>query len=247
MTNPGSLLRVVAALCVLACSSVFAADARVEALPEQPQPGTAFATFAGGCFWCMEAPFDKLDGVLETISGHTGGHVPHVTYQQVSRGNTGHAEAVRVIYDPDRITYQALLDVYWRQIDPTTPDRQFCDRGSQYRPEIFVHTEQQRVLALASRKAMQESGRFDGPIQVPVTRAATIRCAITTTATAAVAISTSTGSGARATTEGLTAPGARAAPNSERAWSIVGAISRTDDNCARIHSPDHDCHAGGAA
>ena len=171
MTNPGSLLRVVAALCVLACSSVLAADARVEALPEQPQPGTAFATFAGGCFWCMEAPFDKLDGVLETISGHTGGHVRHVTYQQVSRGNTGHAEAVRVIYDPDRITYQALLDVYWRQIDPTTPDRQFCDRGSQYRPEIFVHTEQQRVLALASRKAMQESGRFDGPIQVPVTRA----------------------------------------------------------------------------
>ena len=113
---------------------------------------TAKATFAGGCFWCMEPPFDKLDGVISTISGYTGGKKKNPTYEEVSAGNTGHAEAVQVTYDPKKITYEKLLDVFWHNIDPLTPNRQFCDTGSQYRTAIFYYDETQKRLAEESKK-----------------------------------------------------------------------------------------------
>jgi len=122
------------------------------------------ATFAGGCFWCMEPPFDKLEGVISTTSGYTGGMEDNPTYKEVSAGKTGHAEAVEVLYDPQKVSYEKLLDVFWHQIDPTTPDRQFVDVGHQYRTAIFYHDEEQRRLAEESRDRMAASGRFDGPI-----------------------------------------------------------------------------------
>ena len=126
--------------------------------------GQAIATFAGGCFWCMEPPFDKLDGVISTTSGYTGGHESDPTYKEVSAGGTGHTEAVQILYDPGKITYAELLETFWRQINPTTPDRQFVDVGSQYRAAIFYHDEEQKRLAEESKKRMALSGRFDGPI-----------------------------------------------------------------------------------
>ena len=103
---------------------------------------TSVATFAGGCFWCMEGPFDKLQGVISTTSGYTGGHTENPTYKQTSTGKTGHTEAVQIVYDPGQVSYKKLLDVFWINIDPTTPDQQFCDRGSQYRSEIFYHNDE---------------------------------------------------------------------------------------------------------
>ena len=116
----------------------------------------ARATFAGGCFWCMEPPFDKLDGVISTTSGYTAGRTTNPTYEQVSAGRTGHTEAVEVVYDPGKVTYSQLLDVFWRNIDPLTANAQFCDVGSQYRAAIFVHDEAQRRLAEDSRRAVAE-------------------------------------------------------------------------------------------
>jgi peptide methionine sulfoxide reductase msrA/msrB len=121
----------------------------------------AVATFAGGCFWCMEAPFEKLDGVGEVVAGYTGGKTQNPTYEQVSTGTTGHAEAVQVHYDPAKVSYETLLQVFWRQIDPTDPDGQFVDRGSQYRAAIFVHDDAQRKAAEASKAALAASRRFD--------------------------------------------------------------------------------------
>jgi len=129
---------------------------------------TRVATFGGGCFWCMEPPYDKLDGVISTTSGYMGGDVDHPTYEQVSRGGTGHVEVVQVEYDPERVSYDQLLDVYWRNIDPLTDNRQFCDVGESYRPVIFVHDEQQRELAEASKRRLVESGRFEKPVVVPI-------------------------------------------------------------------------------
>jgi peptide methionine sulfoxide reductase msrA/msrB len=122
------------------------------------------ATFAGGCFWCMEYPFEKLDGVIEVISGYTGGHEANPTYEEVSRGSTGHLEAVQITYDPDRITYQELLDVYWRQIDPTDAGGSFVDRGSQYKSAIFYHDDKQKQLAEISKRKLDKSGRYEKPI-----------------------------------------------------------------------------------
>src|SRR4051812_37994174 len=109
----------------------------------QSDPGLEKATFAGGCFWCMEPPFDQLPGVVSTTSGYTGGSKRNPTYEEVSSGSTGHAEAVQVLYDPKKISYEKLLATFWRNIDPTVRDRQFCDIGNQYRTAIFVHTEEQ--------------------------------------------------------------------------------------------------------
>ncbi len=114
------------------------------------------AIFAGGCFWCMEPPFDELEGVLDTISGYTGGHVPNPDYQEVSSGETGHAEAVQVTYDPKRVSYEKLLEVFWRNIDPLDGGGQFCDRGSQYRSEIFYLTPQQKAAAEKSKQQLIE-------------------------------------------------------------------------------------------
>ncbi|MBM7540805.1 peptide-methionine (S)-S-oxide reductase MsrA [Amphibacillus cookii] len=124
----------------------------------------AYATFAGGCFWCMVKPFDQWDGVDAVISGYTGGDTDHPTYEQIKTGQTGHYEAVQITYDPDKITYQQILDLYWPQIDPTDPDGQFHDRGPQYRTAIFYHNEEQKRLADATKQAVAQSGRFNKPI-----------------------------------------------------------------------------------
>jgi peptide-methionine (S)-S-oxide reductase len=122
--------------------------------------GLAKATFAGGCFWCMEPPFDKLPGVVSTTSGYIGGRVKNPSYEQVSSGGTGHAEAVEVVYDPSKISYEKLLEVFWHNVDPLTPDRQFCDGGDQYRTAIFFHGEEQKRLAEATRaQVAQELGK----------------------------------------------------------------------------------------
>jgi peptide-methionine (S)-S-oxide reductase len=128
------------------------------------------ATFASGCFWCTEADFDKVKGVVETTSGYTGGHVRNPTYEQVSSGGTGHAEAVEVMFDPAIVSYPQLLEHYWKNVDPFTANRQFCDVGNQYRPEIFVHNEAQRTAAEASKQKMQQ--RFREPIVVKISEAA---------------------------------------------------------------------------
>ena len=130
------------------------------------KPGLAVATFASGCFWCTEADFDTVPGVMSTVSGYTGGRVVNPTYRQVSSGGTGHAEAVEVTYDPAVVTYEALLDHFWRNVDPFTADRQFCDRGDQYRPVIFVRDQAQRAAA-ADSKARHQT-RFRQTIVVAI-------------------------------------------------------------------------------
>ena len=122
-----------------------------------PADGEAFAFFAGGCFWCMEKPFEQLEGVREVVSGYTDGESPSPSYREVSSGSTGHTEAIRVSYDPEVITYAELLDVFWRNIDPTDQGGQFCDRGSQYRTGVFVQGAEERALAEASKAAAQQT------------------------------------------------------------------------------------------
>jgi len=134
-------------------------------------PGDAVATFAGGCFWCMEPPYDKLPGVVATISGYTGGRKVNPTYEEVSSGSTGHAESVTVVYDPKKVTYEKLLDVFWHNIDPTVKDRQFCDGGNQYRTAIFYHDEAQRKAAEASKAALEKSKPFKEPIVTEIVTA----------------------------------------------------------------------------
>ena len=121
----------------------------------------ALATFAGGCFWCMEPPYDELDGVISTVAGYIGGARRNPPYGEGSTGRTGHTEAMEIRYDPSKITYQELLDVFWVNIDPTVDDRQFCDRGSQYRAGVFYHNAEQKALAEASKRKIIETGRFD--------------------------------------------------------------------------------------
>ena len=123
----------------------------------------AKATFAGGCFWCMEKPFDQIEGVLSTTSGYSGGQKTNPTYQQVSAGATGHAESVQVVYDPDQVNYEQLLEVFWRNVDPLDADGQFCDRGNQYRTGIFYHNEEQRRLAEQSKQNLKQSGQLQAP------------------------------------------------------------------------------------
>ncbi|HZG77646.1 MAG TPA: peptide-methionine (S)-S-oxide reductase MsrA [Paenibacillus sp.] len=130
------------------------------------------ATFAGGCFWCMVKPFDEQPGIVSVVSGYTGGHVENPTYEEVCSDTTGHYEAVQITYDPDVFPYEKLLDLFWRQIDPTDPGGQFGDRGSSYRTAIFVHDEEQRRLAEASKRELEASGRFDRPIVTPILPAA---------------------------------------------------------------------------
>ena len=129
------------------------------------------ATFAGGCFWCMEAPFDKLDGVISVTVGYTGGSVKKPTYEQVSAGGTGHAEAVQIVYDPTKVTYSRLLDVFWHNIDPTARDRQFCDSGNQYRSGIFYHNPEQQKSAQQSKMALDKSRPFKEPVVTEIVAA----------------------------------------------------------------------------
>ena len=128
------------------------------------EKGLEKATFAGGCFWCMEPPFDKIDGVISTTPGYTGGTEPNPTYEQVCSGKTGHLEAVQVTYDPAKVSYAQLLEVFWKNIDPTQNNGQFADIGPQYRTAVFYHSEEQRRLALESRNRLQESRKFGKPI-----------------------------------------------------------------------------------
>jgi peptide-methionine (S)-S-oxide reductase len=161
-------LRWLPALALAAGISAAVAQTAPPATPAK----TAIATFAGGCFWCVEEAFDKVPGVISTVSGYTGGTVPNPTYEQVSGAkNTGHAEAVRVTYDPSKVTYQQLVDWFWRNIDPTQPNGQFCDTGSPYRSGIFYHDEEQKKIAEASKRALEASGRLKGPIVTEITAA----------------------------------------------------------------------------
>jgi len=131
----------------------------------------AEAIFAGGCFWCMEPPFDKLDGVTSTVSGYTGGHTQNPTYKQVTRGGTGHFEAVRVTYDPDVVSYETLLQVFWRNVDPFDDGGQFCDRGDSYRTAVFYTSESQARAARASKRELEGLARFDEPFVTPIVAA----------------------------------------------------------------------------
>src|SRR3989440_9163471 len=133
------------------------------------------ATFAGGCFWCMEEALDKVDGVVSTTSGYTGGMKKNPTYEEVSAGETGHAESVEVLYDPAKVSYAKLLEVFWHNIDPTTPDRQFCDSGNQYRSAIFYHNEAQKRLAEESKQALERT--FKGAIVTEIVPASTFYAA----------------------------------------------------------------------
>ncbi len=129
------------------------------------------ATFAGGCFWCMEHPFEKLEGVVEVISGYTGGLKDNPTYEEVSHGTTGHAEAIQIVFDPSKTTYSELLEVFWRQIDPTDPNGQFVDRGAQYRTAIYYHDTEQKKLAEESKAELERSGKFGKPIVTEIVKA----------------------------------------------------------------------------
>ncbi|OJF97076.1 peptide-methionine (S)-S-oxide reductase MsrA [Alkalibacterium sp. 20] len=129
------------------------------------------AIFAGGCFWCMVQPFDSLAGIISITSGYTGGHVETPTYRQVTSGRTGHTEAVEIVYDPDKISYKDLVEIYWRQTDPTDAGGQFADRGDSYRPVIFYQDEHQKKMAEESRKELEQSGKFSDPIVTKIEKA----------------------------------------------------------------------------
>jgi peptide-methionine (S)-S-oxide reductase len=175
----GSLRGIVAALLLLAAgwtgtsatSRAAAAGGAEAGAGAAAAVETASAIFAGGCFWCMEPPFDDLPGVLETTSGYIGGQVRNPSYEQVVTGRTGHTEAVRVVYDPSQVDYATLLYVFWRNIDPLTANRQFCDGGNQYRSGIFYLDAAQREQAEASLEALRASGRFTAPIVTELTQA----------------------------------------------------------------------------
>lgn len=157
-----------AALVIAACSSGAGQADKPAARTGPPAAYHEQATFAGGCFWCMEKPFEKLDGVHSVISGYAGGPEKNPTYKEVSSGRTGHTESVQVTFDPRVVSYEQLLEVYWKSFDPTDGGGQFADRGKQYRPAIFAHNDAQKSAATLSKQALSKSGRFDKPIVVPV-------------------------------------------------------------------------------
>jgi len=161
------LIRRMVSLALLA--GVAAASAQTPSAA--PEAKTAVATFAGGCFWCVEEAFEKVPGVLSAVSGYTGGTVPNPTYEQVSKEATGHAEAVRVTYDPAKVSYEQLVDWFWRNIDPTQAGGQFCDHGSSYRSAIFVHHEAQRKVAEDTKRALEASGRIKQAIVTEIVAA----------------------------------------------------------------------------
>ena len=171
-------LTLVGAVAALACALVFAQGSvntgkAALAAPAKATAATktARAIFAGGCFWCMEGPFDKLDGVISTTSGYIGGFKKDPTYQEVSSGRTGHTEAVEIVYDRAKVSYDRLLDVFWHNIDPVTKDRQFCDGGTQYRSGIFYTDDAQKAAAEASKAALDKSKPFKGTIVTEITAA----------------------------------------------------------------------------
>jgi peptide-methionine (S)-S-oxide reductase len=138
-----------------------------------PAPATAKAVFAGGCFWCVESDFDKVPGVLSTVSGYTGGRTANPTYEQVSTKDTGHAEVVEIVFDPNKVSYSQLVEHFWRTIDPTTKDQQFCDRGNPYRSAIFALNAEQLKVAQSSKAALEKSKPFKEPVVTEVVLATT--------------------------------------------------------------------------
>ena len=153
-----------AALVAVGAGLAFAQVAPAPTAAAAAPAGSAKATFAGGCFWCVEADFDKVPGVISTTSGYIGGTLANPSYEQVSSKTTGHAEAVEIVFDPAKVSYEQLLEKFWRSIDPTTKDRQFCDAGSPYRTAIFTHGPQQAAAAQASKAALDKSKPFKEPI-----------------------------------------------------------------------------------
>jgi len=141
------------------------------AAAKQADQELAVATFSGGCFWCMEQPFDLLPGVIKTIPGYTGGKTKNPTYKQVSNGTTGHLEAIQIVYAPSLISYEKLLQVFWRNIDPTAGNGQFCDKGNQYRSGIFYHNEEQKRLAEQSKASLEKNKKFAGSVMTFITAA----------------------------------------------------------------------------
>jgi len=164
-----SAIRVLRALLAVA----FALAVGTSAIAQDNAAGYSKATFAGGCFWCVESDFDKIDGVISTTSGYTGGKTKNPTYHDVSDGGTGHAESVEIVFDPKRVSYEHLLEHFWHTVDPTVKDRQFCDAGSQYRTAIFYQDDAQRRAAEASKAALEKSKPFPQPIVTEITAAAT--------------------------------------------------------------------------
>ena len=156
-------------LCVVVTGTVTARE-NMTTGPAITDANIQKAVFAGGCFWCMEADFDKVDGVIRTVSGYAGGHVANPTYRQVSAGGTGHAESVEVTFDTNRVSYAELLQHYWRDIDPTTPNRQFCDTGNQYRTVIFTESEEQKKIALQSKAMLEKTKPFTAPIVTEIVK-----------------------------------------------------------------------------
>ncbi|MEJ2580869.1 MAG: peptide-methionine (S)-S-oxide reductase MsrA [Acidobacteriota bacterium] len=156
----------------LLAATVFVATALLASLGHANDDGTEVATFAGGCFWCIEADFEKVEGVLSVVSGYTGGSIADPTYAQVSAGKTGHTEAVRVVFDPKIVSYEELLAIFWRNIDPTVKNRQFCDVGKQYRTAIFYHDDSQHEAAEKSRAALEKTKPFAVPIVTEISQAA---------------------------------------------------------------------------
>ena len=173
---PSRVLRLAARAClalgVVACGAEEKASLPVPTAEPVASGDLEVAIFAGGCFWCMQPPFRRLPGVTSTISGYTGGTTESPSYDDVSSGTTGHAEAVQVTYDPKQVSYEKLLEVFWANIDPLAKDSQFCDFGSQYRSAIFVRDENERKLAEASRDALAASGKLPGPIATTIEPAA---------------------------------------------------------------------------
>ena len=164
----------VVALMTLAPRSLVRAKEETNAGKTPPMAHREMATLAGGCFWCMQPPYDTLHGVISTTVGYTGGTTPHPTYEEVSTGTTGHAEAVQIVYDPSTISYAQLLEVFWKNIDPTTLNQQFADAGPQYRTAIFYHTDEKRRLAEESKQRWEHSGKFGGkPLVTEIVPAST--------------------------------------------------------------------------
>lgn len=168
-----NILAMITALLIAATGAFYATVATAEKSTANkyapPDPGLEVATFAGGCFWCVESGYEKIPGVVEAVSGYAGGDEPNPTYQQVSSGRTGHTEAVQVYYDPSKITYEGLLQGLWRMMNPTDNKGQFVDRGKQYRPAIFYQNPEQKRLAEAAKKELQASGIYDNPVVIEIT------------------------------------------------------------------------------
>ena len=158
-------------LLLLVLAFGIAPQAPAQTAKPQPKASVAVATFAGGCFWCMEEVYEKVPGVVSAVSGFMGGHTKNPTYQQVTSGNTGHAEVVQIEYDPAQVSYAKLVEAFWRNVDPTQRDGQFCDIGSHYRSAIFYHDDEQKRVAEASRAALDKSKPFKAPIVTQIVRA----------------------------------------------------------------------------